>query len=94
MATVRAKFRCTTVEQTTSEPAEVKRYAGAGEEPSTYLTWPRTFRFMPMYDPSVPEDQRYAQATPSGSLQMQVDNPAVSFEPGRDYYLDFTPVES
>lgn len=93
MATVRAKFRCTTVEQSSSAPTEVQRYHRSGEEPSTYLTWPRTFRFQPMYDPSVPEDQRYAQATPSGHLQMQVDNPAVSFTPGKDYYLDFTPVD-
>lgn len=90
---VRAKFRCTTVEQSTSAPVEVKRYQRPGEEPSAYLTWPRTFRFMAVYDLNVPEDQRYAQATPSGTLQIQVDNPAVSFEPGKDYYLDFTPVE-
>ncbi|MFM9595768.1 hypothetical protein ACKI1J_24090 [Streptomyces scabiei] len=90
---VRAKFRCTTVEQSTSAPVEVKRYAPAGEEPTTYQTWPRTFRFMAAYDLSVPEDERYALATPSGTLQIQVDNPAVSFEPGKDYYLDFTPAE-
>lgn len=92
MATIRAKFRCTTVEQSSSVPTEVKTYPPLGEA-STRLTWPRTFRFMPVYDQNVPEDKRYAQATPSGSLQMQVDNPGVSFEPGKDYYLDFTPVE-
>ena len=41
-----------------------------------------------------PEDQRFSKATPSGSLRMQVDNPAAleQFEPGKAYYLDFTPV--
>jgi hypothetical protein len=90
--TTRAKFRCTTVEQTSSEPTEVQRYT-PGEEPSTYLTWPRVFRFSATYDESVPEDQRYAQATPIGNIEMRVDNPAVSFEPGKAYYLDFTPAD-
>jgi hypothetical protein len=92
MATTRAKFRCTTVEQSSSQPTEVQRYT-PGKEPSTYLTWPRTFRFQATYDPDMPEDQRYAQATPIGNIEMRVDNPAVSFEPGRDYYLDFTLAE-
>ncbi|MGW1801528.1 hypothetical protein ACWCQN_37835 [Streptomyces sp. NPDC001984] len=91
--TVRAKFRCHSVEQSTSAPVEVQRYTGSGQGPTGIMTWPRTYRFTAMYDTSIPEDQRYAQATPSGSLQIQVDNPAVSFEPGRSYYLDFTPVE-
>jgi hypothetical protein len=53
----------------------------------------RTYRFTPQYDPSVPEDQRYAKYTPSGELRITVDNPNVVFELGRQYYLDFTPVE-
>lgn len=35
------------------------------------------FKFTPQYDPTVPEDQRFAQATPTGELSMQVDNPPV-----------------
>lgn len=91
--TVRAKFRCTTVEHASDTPTEVKRYVQGAEEPLTYSTWPRTFRFLAEYDPTVPEDQRYAQTTPSGSITIQVDNPAVIFTPGRSYYLDFTPVD-
>lgn len=72
--TVRAKFRCSSVET----------FAPAGT---------RTFRFAAEYDTTVPEDQRYAKYTPSGELRIAVDNPAVEFEPGRSYYLDFTPVE-
>lgn len=50
----------------------------------------------PQYDPAIPEDQRFAKATPSGSLTMQVDNPAAAeqFELGKFFYLDFTPVEA
>lgn len=48
--------------------------------------------FAPIYDTTIPEDQRYATATPSGELWMSVDNPAVAFELGEYYYLDFTPI--
>lgn len=49
----------------------------------------------PMYDSSIPEDQRFAQTTPSGKLTMHVDNPTALEELalGRIFYLDFTPVE-
>jgi len=95
MSSVRAKFRCSSVEQSSSDPTEVQRYNPASREvePSGQITWPRTFRFTAVYDPDVPEDVRYAQATPVGELRIQVDNPSVIFEPGRSYYLDFTPVD-
>lgn len=50
----------------------------------------------PQYDTSIPEDRRFAKATPSGSLTMAVDNPAASdqLELGKFFYLDFTPVEA
>lgn len=92
--TVRAKFRCNSVEQSSNGPVETLRYASGKTEPSGVFTWPRTYRFSPQYDASVPEDQRYAMASPMGELRIQVDNPAVSFEPGAQYYLDFTPVET
>jgi hypothetical protein len=52
------------------------------------------YQFSPQYDPSIPEDQRFAQASPSGSLTITVDNPAVhaAWKVGEQYYLDFTPV--
>lgn len=42
----------------------------------------------------VPENQRYHKYTPSGCLEISVDNPAAveQFELGKSYYLDFTPV--
>lgn len=55
---------------------------------------PRAYAFSAMYDPDQPEDQRYAKSTPVGNLKMTVDNPAVTFEPGKAYYLDITPVEA
>lgn len=41
------------------------------------------------------ENNRFAKATPSGTLTMQVDNPgaACQFEPGKSYYVDFTRVD-
>ena len=74
---VRAKFCCQSVECHTSE----------------HTSGPRTYRFAAQYDPNVPEDVRYAKYTPVGELRIKVDNPVVSFEPGKSYYLDFTPVE-
>lgn len=50
------------------------------------------YTFAPMYEADRPEDQRYAKYTPSGELWMHVDNPAVSFAVGAEYYLDLVPV--
>lgn len=75
----RAKFRCYSATRVSYAP---------GQE-----DLPVTYRFQPMYDTSVPEDQRYAKYTPAGSLEITVDNPAVQFELGQEYYLDFTKVE-
>lgn len=97
--TVRAKFRCSTMETGTSAPQEV--LTNQRQEDGTYKlvptgekSWPRTYRFSAVYDDGQPENQRYAKYTPSGELRIQVDNPAVEFECGKDYYLDFTPVET
>lgn len=76
--TVRAKFRCT---------SEKNSKWSTASDPQ------RSYEFQALYDPSIPEDQRYAKATPSGQLTIAVDNPAVAFEIGRAYYLDFTPAE-
>lgn len=41
------------------------------------------------------EDKAFWTATPSGSLEMQIDNPnaAVIFEAGKTYYVDISPAE-
>lgn len=55
----------------------------------------KTLKFTTQYDQSIPEDQRFQKATPSGFIEMQVDNPAAleQFELGKGYYVDFTPSE-
>jgi hypothetical protein len=77
---IRAKFRC---------HFETHKKWGPQEDQVT-----RTYEFMAVYDTDTPENQRFAKATPSGSLTIQVDNPDVHFEPGKFYYLDFTPAEA
>lgn len=55
----------------------------------------RSITMEPQYDPDIPEDQRFQEATPSGKLEMNVDNPAALevLELGKTFYLDFTSVE-
>lgn len=52
----------------------------------------KTLKFYASYDPSIPEDQRFSKATPNGSFEMTVDNPAAiaQFELGKQYYFDIT----
>jgi hypothetical protein len=81
---VRAKFTVSNISKS--------YYAGANGEPvegSTYVT------LTPQYDSSIEEDRRYAKATPSGEIRLQVDNPpAVEYlKPGQQFYVDFTKVE-
>jgi len=49
----------------------------------------------PQYDPSIPEDQRYAKATPSGEIKLYIDNPGAADQLalGKFFYVDFTEVE-
>lgn len=49
----------------------------------------------PVYDSSLPEDQKYSQATPSGHITILVDNPPASnqLQLGKTFYIDFTAVE-
>lgn len=53
-----------------------------------------TVRLHPVYssDPNH-ENKRFWDATPSGSIEMQVNNMAAleQFEPGQEFYVDFTP---
>ena len=53
-----------------------------------------TVRLSPCYDMSIPEDQRFNKATPSGSMQLYIDNPSAveALELGKYFYVDFTPV--
>lgn len=75
--TVRAKFKC----------LSAKEIAGGVARGHTFV-----YSFAPQYDAAVPEDVRWQQYTPSGQLEIHVDNPAVRFEVDRYYYLDLSPV--
>lgn len=46
-------------------------------------------------DSSVPENERYHNATPSGTLTLFVTNPAVKgfYKPGKSYYLTMVEAE-
>jgi hypothetical protein len=47
-----------------------------------------------IYDKDIPEDQRFFDATPSGSVEMLINNPAAleQFTLGKQFYADFIPV--
>lgn len=49
-------------------------------------------RFECRYDDSIPEDRRFQKATPTGVIEMQIDNPMAlgQFKVGESYYVDFT----
>jgi hypothetical protein len=51
-----------------------------------------TIELEPRYSKAVPEDQRFSEATPSGKLEMYVNNPKVIefLTPGKVCYIDIT----
>jgi hypothetical protein len=57
-----------------------------GNSKKVYLT--------PVTADELPENQRFHKYTPSGSIEMMIDNPPASdqFKPGMDVYVDFTPI--
>lgn len=48
----------------------------------------------PQYDPLIEEDRRFAKATPSGTIQLYIDNPPASdyLALGKFFYVDFSEV--
>lgn len=54
----------------------------------------KTLRFQCQYDTTIPEDQRFFDATPTGHIEINVNNPVAleNFKLGQAYYADFTPV--
>lgn len=42
-----------------------------------------------------PEDNQFAKATPSGAIEIHIDNPAAQgfLQPGKNFYVDFSPAE-
>jgi hypothetical protein len=54
----------------------------------------KRLKFQSCYDQTIPEDQRFQQATPWAEATYLVDNPAAleQFKLGEYYYVDFSPV--
>jgi len=78
--TARCKFTVQTV-----EPA----YPDAPEHS-------RTVKMQTQYDADLSkEDAAFSTATPSGSMEFQLENPSLTgfFEPGKAYFVDITPAE-
>jgi hypothetical protein len=62
----------------------------------TEMQWGgKRLKFQTIYDNSIPEDARFQKATPSGSIEMVIDNPVAlaQFELGKYYYADFSAIE-
>lgn len=55
----------------------------------------KTIVLSPQYDQKVAEDVSFQKATPTGRMEMQIDNPvAIERMPiGKVFYVDFTPAE-
>lgn len=73
----RAKFYC----------ASSKRWSA---DPAVALT---EYEFNAVYDNGIEENKRFARYSPTGRLSISVDNPAVDFQVGKSYYLDFIEAE-
>lgn len=54
-----------------------------------------TVKMTALYDPGIPEDKRFSEATPNGYLEWLITNPAAmtEFELGRSFYVDLTPIK-
>lgn len=52
----------------------------------------QTFKFNAVHDVSTEENRRFSKYTPSGTLEIFIDNPPAQefFQLNKSYYLDFT----
>lgn len=93
---VRAKFKLTNVE---SFEITRNKIGENGKLSQTLIekVEARNLTFRPVYPNDDPnhENSKFWQATPSGELKLQTVNPEAwnQFVFGKEYYLDFTPVE-
>lgn len=83
MATIRAKFACQSVQRF----AQNSNIVLEAVRPSTYRS--------PNDESPLSENEAFYALTPAGNITLQCVRPetAALFEPGKEYYLDFTPVE-
>lgn len=81
--TVRAKFVCNSITITNTS-----QYDSASGK---YNIMPlKSYKFYPVTSGS-DENKAFFSSTPTGSVELGTVNPAVEFEIGKEYYLDFTP---
>lgn len=55
----------------------------------------KEYTFRAEYDSTIPEDVRFAKASPSGEFKIFIDNPSAqaAFVPGKFYYFDAIAVD-
>ena len=88
----RAKFKVDGVEN----HVPYKRWVKNDQEPAgghlVQEAGHQTVRFNAVGADGVDENERYHRYTPSGSLKIRIDNEALrdAFQPGHEYYIDFT----
>jgi hypothetical protein len=86
---VRAKFRCNDIVRTMGS----RRKDDGSYEPAEV----NTVKMSPVYGNNDPahENTKFWAATPSGQVELTCINleAAKYFEPGKEYYLDFTKAE-
>lgn len=61
-------------------------------ESVTETTWAKSYKFRAVTSGS-PENEAFFKTTPTGTIEIAVKNPEVSFTPGKKYYVDFTPAD-
>ncbi|MFC5358077.1 hypothetical protein [Azospirillum himalayense] len=78
---IRAKFRCYGVTETRDDATKDK------------VSEMVNLQAVHSDDPTS-ENAKWSKATPAGSMIMTISNPEAfgAFEPGKDYFLDSTPV--
>jgi hypothetical protein len=81
---VRAKFKVTQIK-------EIHMGVSVGAP----LYSEKTIILEPQYDQKIAEDVSFQKATPSGQMEIRIDNPtAIERMPiGKMFYVDFTPVK-
>lgn len=55
---------------------------------------PKKIELAAQYDTSIPEEMRFFSTSPTGKIEIHVNNPAVisAMQVGRSFYAEFTPV--
>lgn len=92
--TVRAKFRLNFVKHYNQVVTRLKEDEEGNPRHVDETVEACDLNFMAVYNGS-PENKKFWEATPAGSLTLSTVNRAAweQFEEGKEYYLDITPAE-